>query len=528
MYNIDYYIMLNKQKKFKKKYDLFRKKNDIYDVYELLESCWCPNYSPHMALKVIRTKISGDLNILPFYLLEKECCSLGLFSAIEILLQDRKFKFNYVNDKNQNILQALLSTDFKFKGDTATEIIEVLAKYNCLIDLSEEDCFNKSTLDYIMENNILKENYQNLLKILSSTFERCNLYLKYYNFEIQERNEEILKWENEFCDENEPSSKEEYKSDKIEQPPKKEVKKTKNQDDSFQVLNDKKYSTIPAIGRENEMEELILSLAQKKKCPILVGESGVGKTALVDMLTYMIQNDKVPKFLKDKIIVEINPSQVVAGTRYRGDFEEKLEGILTKCIENDFILFIDEIHLIYDAGSCEHDPNDMASIIRYYIDRKNLKVIGTTTIDEYNKYFASASLKRRFDRIDIKEPVDEVLYDIIYQIFENYSLEYNISINEILNDYPNIIEGLIKVTSLKYRRQDDKTNNPDLIIEILDKAFACARIKDEAKLELEHIEKGIEHCGRIYKGAKERFNQIISLNSIGNKETEESYIKIYK
>lgn len=526
MYNsINYHIIVNRQKKFKRKYDLFKKKNDICEVDTLLDLCFCPNYKPSNVLKVIRKSIFGDLNILPFYLLEKDRCSYSLPFVIEVLLQNGQFNFNYLNDKNQNILQALLSTNFKYKGETATEIIKVLAKYNCFIDLSKEDYFNKSILDYIMENNLLEENYQSLLKIVPTTYERCNLHLKYNNCIIHKIDKGVSKWKNNSFDETEPLSEKEDKSGKIEQPPKKETKRTKERDENFKILNDKEYPTIPAIGRENEMEELILCLAQKKKCPILVGELGVGKTALVDMLAYMIQNDKVPKFLEDKIIIELNPSKIVAGTKYRGEFEEKLENILTKCVENDFILFIDEIHLIYGAGSCENNPNDMASIIRHYIDRYNLKVIGTTTIDEYNKFFASDSLRRRFDRIDIKEPIDEVLYDIIYQTFENYSLEYNISIDEILNDYPNIIEELIKVTSLKHRTQDDKTNNPDLIIGILDKAFAYARIKDEIKLELEHIEKSVEYCSKIYESAKERFYQNISLR---NTENEVSHIKIYK
>lgn len=524
MYNIiDYLILVNKQERFKRKYDLFKKKNDIDEVHDtLLDLCCQPNNLPINILKAI--SIFGDLNILPFYLLEREYCLHRLPFVIGVLLQNGQFKFNYLNDKNQNILQALLSTNFKYKGETATEIIKVLAKYNCFIDLSKEDYFENSILDYIIENNLLEENYENLIKIVVSTNEQSILNLKYCSVIMQKINEKISNEKIKLYNENEQLFKKE-KSDKIEQAPKKETKKTKERDENFKILNDRKYPTIPAIDRENEMEELILCLAQKKKCPILVGELGVGKTAIVDMLAYMIQNGKVPEFLNDKIIIEITPSKIVAGTKYRGEFEEKLESILTKCVENDFILFIDEIHLIYGAGSCEADPNDMASIIRHYIDRYNLKVIGTTTIDEYNKFFASDSLRRRFDRIDIKEPIDEVLYDIIYQTFENYSLEYNISIDEILNDYPNIIKELIKVTSLKHRTQNDKINNPDLIIGILDKAFAYARVKDETKLELEHIEKSIEYCSKIYESAKERFYQNISLR---NTENEVSYIKIYK
>lgn len=270
------------------------------------------------------------------------------------------------------------------------------------------------------------------------------------------------------------------------------------------ILNNKNYITDPAVGRETEIENLIISLAQRRKCPILVGESGVGKTAIVDKLVYMIQNDKVPSFLNNKVIVEVSASDLLAGTRYRGDLEEKLKKLFETAEENNLILFIDEIHLMYDNG-CGAEKSgtvDMASILRNHIDRFGLKVIGATTAEEYSKYFANDSLKRRFDKIKVKEPDNYVLNMIIMSTFKTLSQEDNISSDELLHNFPNIITNLIQLTNEKHRVRDDKENNPSLIIGIIETSYAYAKVYDKETLEIDHIIKGINSCERLSALAK--------------------------
>ena len=157
-------------------------------------------------------------------------------------------------------------------------------------------------------------------------------------------------------------------------------------------LNYKEYKESPAIGRDKEINKIIISLATEKKLPLLVGPSGVGKTSIVDELAYRIINDDVPSFLKGKIIYEVHMSNILAGTKYRGDFENNMKEVINFAIKNNAILFIDEFHMVFGAGANEKDNTDAASILKTFIDRYNLKVIGATTEVEYEE--AARSTRR--------------------------------------------------------------------------------------------------------------------------------------
>lgn len=270
------------------------------------------------------------------------------------------------------------------------------------------------------------------------------------------------------------------------------------------ILNDKVYPYEPAIGREQELKAVITTLASQKKSPILVGESGTGKTTIVDELVYKIQKNEVPNFLKNKQVIELDTSSIVAETRYRGDFEEKLKKVINYVISNDSLLFIDEIHTIYGAGSSSNDDNDIAEMLKKAIDRENIRVIGTTTSEEYNEYFSKDALKRRFEPIIIKEPNKEILQMITNQTFYNFSNNVNISLDEIESSLNQITEILINSTQNSCRNYNDKVNNPDLIISIIDKAFADARMNDLDSLTINNIIYAVETCSRIYDSIKEK------------------------
>ena len=262
------------------------------------------------------------------------------------------------------------------------------------------------------------------------------------------------------------------------------------------ILTNKTYLTNPTIGREEELENLIITLAQEKKSPIIVGASGVGKTSLVEQLAYQIKEDNVPTFLKNKIILEISPSNLVAGCKYVGEFEETMKRLMDVCIRYQPILFIDEIHTIYGTGSSENNKNDMSVMLRYYIDRLNLKVIGTTTEEEYETFFASDSLKRRFEKIIVKEPTEGYLYIIIDKVIDDYLTKNNLSLEKERKE--KIIDVLMFLTDKKYRVYNDVVNNPDLVISIIDKAFAYVKAYDEEFISEEHFAKAISLCTRIY------------------------------
>ncbi|MDD6879095.1 MAG: AAA family ATPase [bacterium] len=269
------------------------------------------------------------------------------------------------------------------------------------------------------------------------------------------------------------------------------------------VLNKKNYIVAPTIGREKELKNLMITLAQDKKRPLIVGESGVGKTAIVDELAYRIKTRQVPNFLQGKIILEVNPSDIVAGCQYVGMFEDNMTKLMKLCEKLDVIVFIDEIHTIYGIGSTKGKDNDMASMLKHYIDRSSLKVIGTTTEKEYQEFFSDDALKRRFEKITVKEPTEDILYQIVDKVIGDYYVKNGISFeNESIRS--GIVNIILSTTEKSHRVYNDMVNNPDLAISIVDKAFAFAKVYDSEFITAEHFVEGFEYCDRIYESTREQ------------------------
>lgn len=290
------------------------------------------------------------------------------------------------------------------------------------------------------------------------------------------------------------------------------------------ILNKKQYPTSPTIGREKEVKNLMITLAQEKVSPLLVGESGVGKTAIVDELAYRIQNNQVPKFLKNKIILEVMPNDVSTGCRWVGDFEENMKNLMKTCQKYDVILFIDEIHDIYGTGSSNKRDVDMAAILKRYLTRSDLKVIGTTTDIEYNKYFSTDALKRRFTIIDVKEPEQSILKQIIAKVVDDYCLKRNLLFQED-KIKKQVIDILLELTQKGHRNYQDNENNPSLSISIIDKAFAIADVYDSEYIEPSHFVESLDFTGnRLYDYAKKQ--AIGKLNNISIKPKKPAKILI--
>lgn len=281
-------------------------------------------------------------------------------------------------------------------------------------------------------------------------------------------------------------------------------------------LTNKTFKVEPAIGRDFEVKEVIITLAQDKKNPILVGPSGTGKTTIAEQLAYKIQKNEVPDFLKKKQIIELDMTSLLAGTKYVGALEEKFKNLIDYSIKNNSILFINEIHTIYGAGSTSKSDNDVAGMLKQAIDRQGLKIIGTTTSEEYDKYFSNDALKRRFEKVLVKEPNNKSLYQIIYKVFDDFSKNNNI---KLINNIDNIINILIELTKEKHRVYDDKICNPDLAISIIDKIFADAKVNNQKKLTIDNIVYGIKNCNRIYDSCKEE-----CINNLNCEEVEKQKI----
>lgn len=218
----------------------------------------------------------------------------------------------------------------------------------------------------------------------------------------------------------------------------------------------------PIYLREKEINEIIEVLLRKNKNnPILVGPAGVGKTAIIEELATRIKQGKVPPNLKNKKIISVSTSNLLAGTKYRGDFEEKINDLINEIQKNkDIILFIDEIHTIVKTGTTEGGV-DAGNILKPYLANGQIKVIGATTNKEYNDYIKKdQALLRRFTKINIKEPTTKQMQEILYKIKPNYEKYYNVKINKKIINY--IIEITNKYIPNQY--------NPDKSIELLDSA----------------------------------------------------------
>lgn len=202
------------------------------------------------------------------------------------------------------------------------------------------------------------------------------------------------------------------------------------------AVNMNKTNYDPVIGREKEIEEIISILLRKNKCnPLLVGEAGVGKTAIVEELARRITMGNVPNKLKNKTIYSISMSTLVSGTKYRGEFEEKIHNLI-KEIENDsnVILFIDEIHTLMGAGGAE-GAIDAANIFKPYLARGDIKVIGATTSYEYKKYIeVDKAICRRFQRVNILEASRDSVKDILLKLKPIYEKYHGVFINNKIID----------------------------------------------------------------------------------------------
>ena len=243
------------------------------------------------------------------------------------------------------------------------------------------------------------------------------------------------------------------------------------------------------------------------------------ETSLVDELVYRIINDEETGFLKNRMIVEVNSSILVSGTKYAGTFEEKVKTLMEFCIKHNAILFIDEIHTIFGVGTHNKSNVDLADMLKYYIDRYDIKIIGITTEYEYNEYLANEAFKRNFKLIKIEEPDENTLYDIIEKTIIDYGKKTNVNPSEVLNDF-RIIDNLIELTSKKNRVQGDNVNNPDLVISIIDDAFSNAIINNRDYLKKEDIISALNECDRIYNSSRERIIRKVKNSKNVNDESK--------
>ena len=232
----------------------------------------------------------------------------------------------------------------------------------------------------------------------------------------------------------------------------------------------------PVIGRDEEIENIQLVLARRNKANVLmVGEPGVGKTAIAEGIARKIFEKKVPKFIQDHTVYTLDISALLAGSKYRGDFEERIKAVLAALEKKGkIILFIDEAHMMQGAGAANQSSNDMANMLKPILTKGIIKLIASTTWEEYRKHFEKdRALMRRFQRITIDEPTSELTVKIIKGVKKYYEKHHNVRITDAA------IEQAVKL-SVKYM-PDKKL--PDKAIDIIDCAAARYKLKDDPEME---------------------------------------------
>lgn len=269
---------------------------------------------------------------------------------------------------------------------------------------------------------------------------------------------------------------------------------SKSADESFDALNKfgvdltqkaRENKLEPIIGREEEIQRLMQILIRKtKNNPILLGEPGVGKTAIVEALAQRIVKKDVPKSLQNKKIIALDMSALIAGAKYRGEFEDRLKAVVNEAIQSEnVVLFIDEIHTIVGAGASEGSM-DAANILKPALARGELHTVGATTLKEYRKYFEKdAALQRRFQPITVAEPnVNEALA-MLRGIKEKLEIHHNVSITD---------SALVAAAKLSKRYISDRFL-PDKAIDLIDEAAAELKMQIESEpSSLRKVRKEIE------------------------------------
>ena len=250
----------------------------------------------------------------------------------------------------------------------------------------------------------------------------------------------------------------------------------------------------PVIGREEEIERVIQVLSRRtKNNPVLIGEPGVGKTAIIEGLAKSISEENVPEILIDKRVVALDLSSLVAGSKYRGEFEQRLKAVMSEIVENgNVILFIDEMHTLVGAGAAE-GAIDAANILKPALARGELQAIGATTLDEYRKYIEKdAALERRFQSIMVEENTPEESIEILKGLRDPYEAHHKVKITD---------EAIKAAVNLSHRYIADRFL-PDKAIDLMDEAASRVRLKNNTRPnELKEINERIEELEKEKEAA---------------------------
>lgn len=268
-------------------------------------------------------------------------------------------------------------------------------------------------------------------------------------------------------------------------------------------LTDREYITNPAIGRDNEINEMILALITPDKGALLTGKAGIGKTAIVEGLAYRIQNGNIPDALKNWKIIKINITSLLgSNTTEKGNTDSRIELLLQELKESkDTILFIDEAHLLVNKATSNNNI-DFANMLKPFLDRGTIKMIGATTTEEYEAYILrDRAFLRRFIKIDIVEADQETVVKILMGTYPRYEKKLNVKLAYTDFQKEQIFKFLVDMTSEYKRVYEISARYPDITLTILANAFSYAVFENSPEVRIKHIYKAVCNAKNIYPDA---------------------------